>query len=105
MSEEVALQYKLDRVNKWGISSYRVENAPRGGTVRFSKNAFAGAPPETLIIQAAGLQAGSTSVKEPRAPKAPKAPKDATPAEGIPEVAAPPVEAPSLEVPPSEPVQ
>lgn len=79
--EEITLEYKRLAVNKWGISSYRVENAPLGGTVRFSKNAFAGDPPEKLKIVAEGLQAAAP--KAAKAPKVPREPKAAK-AAGIP---------------------
>lgn len=107
--EEITLQYKRIAVNKWGISSYRVEGASLGGTLRFSKNAFAGDPPETLTVTALGLQGGPTkaakALKEPRPPKAPKAAKTA--GEGVP---AAPAESGATVEPPSpitepEPVQ
>jgi hypothetical protein len=71
------LTLKRLAVNKWGYSSYRVEGAAVGGTVRFSKNAFAGDPPETVEIVAEGLQAGPVkAAKAPKEPKAAKAPKE-----------------------------
>lgn len=101
---ENSLTYKRLAVNKWGISSYRVEGAPLGGTVRFSKNAFAGDPPATLSITGEGLQGGPA--KEAKASKAPRVKKEAG-AEGVP---APPSESSATVEPPvpitePEPVQ
>jgi hypothetical protein len=78
------LTLKLQRRSKNGIVSYKADNQRSTGIVYFTDKMFPGdGAPETLVIEADGIQVPAP--KEPRAPKA-----------GAPQADVPPADAPEL---------